>query len=229
MGNLEIYNALKQPPKEALREIRGGRLSGKTDINPQWRYKAMTEQFGACGIGWKYDIRGVWSEPANDGQVFAFAQVDVFIRDGDKWSDPIPGCGGSMLVEKESKGLHSSDEGYKMAITDALSVALKMLGVAADIYAGLWDGTKYRDARPEPKTEQKPAVKQPDPVVEAAKEMGATEVVEFANAGDFLMQAYKAFNLTKTQVLKLLEEDDIATVKDLQSAWAVLRIVEEGK
>lgn len=76
----------------------------------------------------------------------------------------------------------------------------------------------------------KPAEKKPDPVVEAAKEMGATEAIpEFANAGDFLMQAYKAFNLTKTQVLKLLEEDDIATVKDLQGAWVVLRTVKEGK
>ena len=54
--NLSIYNALKQPPKEALRAIQGGRLAGKTDINPQWRYKALTEQFGPCGIGWKYEI-----------------------------------------------------------------------------------------------------------------------------------------------------------------------------
>lgn len=222
-ANLTIYNALKQPPKEALRTITGGRLSGKTDINPQWRYKAMTEQFGACGIGWKYEIARVWSEPANDGQVFAFAEVNIFIRQEDKWSDAIPGYGGSMLVEKEAKGLHSSDEGYKMAVTDALSVAMKMLGVAADIYAGLWDGTKYRDARPEPKPEQKPAEKETDPVVKAALDMGAVEVPEFANAGDFLMQAYMTFNLTKTQVLKLLEEDDITTVKDLQGAWVVLK------
>ena len=32
-----------------------------------------------------------------------------------------------------------------MAVTDAFSTALKMLGVAADIYAGRWDGSKYRD------------------------------------------------------------------------------------
>jgi len=145
MENLGIYNTLKQPPREALRKIEGGRLSGKTDINPQWRYKAMTDQFGPCGIGWKYDVVRVWSETAHDGQIFAFAEVNVFIHQEEKWSDPIPGYGGSMLVEKEKAGLHASDEGYKMAITDALSTALKMLGVAADIYAGLWDGTKYTD------------------------------------------------------------------------------------
>jgi len=149
--NLSIYNALKQPPKEALRAIQGGRLAGKTDINPQWRYKALTEQFGPCGIGWKYEITRVFSEPASEGQVFAFAEVQLFIKQ-EEWSDPIPGYGGSMLVEKEKAGLHSSDEGYKMAITDALSAAMKMIGVAADVYAGLWDGTKYNNA-PRPREE----------------------------------------------------------------------------
>ena len=146
MDNLKIYNALKQPPKEALRQIQGGRLSGKTDINPQWRYKAMTEQFGVCGVGWKYETLKVWNEPASDGQIFAFAMINLYHKQGDTWSDPIPGLGGSMLVEKEKAGLHANDEGYKMAITDALSTAMKMLGVAADVYAGLWDGAKYRDA-----------------------------------------------------------------------------------
>jgi len=160
MDNLKIYNALKQPPKEALRQIQGGRLSGKTDINPQWRYKSMTEQFGMCGIGWKYETVRVFSEPASEGQVFAFAEIKLYIRrevnktgEIEIWSDPIPGFGGSMLVEKEKAGLHANDEGYKMAITDALSTAMKMLGVAADIYAGLWDGAKYRD---ETKAPEKP-------------------------------------------------------------------------
>lgn len=146
MDNLQLWNAVKQPPKTALKTIKGGRLNGKTDISPQWRYQAMTEQFGPCGMGWKYEIVRLWTEPAPDGQVFAFAQVNVFTGTAAAaapWSDPIPGIGGSMLVEKEKAGLHASDEGFKMAVTDALSVALKMLGVAADIYMGLWDGSKY--------------------------------------------------------------------------------------
>ena len=32
-----------------------------------------------------------------------------------------------------------------MAVTDAFSTSLKMIGVAADIYAGRWDGSKYKD------------------------------------------------------------------------------------
>lgn len=146
MDNLKLWNAVKRPPASALKEIKGGRLSGMTDIKPQWRYQAMTELFGPCGTGWSYTIERLWTEPGCDGQVMAFAQVFVqYIKVDGTASAPIPGVGGSMLVTKEKAGLHTSDEGFKMAITDALSTALKVLGVGADIYSGMWDGTKYKE------------------------------------------------------------------------------------
>jgi len=57
---------------------------------------------------------------------------------------------------------------------------------------------------------------------------------EFKNAGDFLMEAYKEFGYTKTQVLKLLEKKSITEVNDLTGAWVFLktikeREIEEGK
>ena len=146
--SLEIWNQLKQPPATALKTIGAGRLKGKSDINPQWRYQAMTSTFGVCGIGWKYEIVRLWTEPAPIEQVMCFSEVKLYVKGADGWSDPIPGIGGSMLVVKESGGLHVSDEGHKMATTDALSVAMKMLGVGADIYMGLWDGSKYKDTAP---------------------------------------------------------------------------------
>lgn len=165
MSNMKIWDAVKQPPKEALKAIGAGRLKGKTDINPQWRMEKLTEVFGPCGIGWKYTIEKLWLEDGLDGQKFAFALVSLCIRDKNNtpaysvtikednfdksvfipipWSDPIPGIGGSMLLNKESSGIHHNDEAFKMAVTDALSVAMKALGVASDIYRGLWDGSKY--------------------------------------------------------------------------------------
>lgn len=142
---MEIYNKLSQPPKSALREIKAGDLKGKTDINPQWRYKAMTEIFGMVGTGWKYEIQKLWTEPGAKTEVLAFAQVAVFVKDPNTqvWSDPIIGIGGSKLINNFSTGLKSNDEGYKMAVTDAFSTSLKMLGVAAAIYEGKWDGSKY--------------------------------------------------------------------------------------
>lgn len=145
---VKIYESLSKPPKSALRTIEAGKLKGKTDINPQWRYRAMTEKFGLVGIGWKYEVQKLWTEQGAGAEKLAFAQVAVYVKDGDKWSEPIVGIGGSKLVQTEKGTPVSNDEGYKMAVTDAFSTSLKMLGVAADIYAGLWDGSKYRNEIP---------------------------------------------------------------------------------
>jgi len=148
----ENYDKLRRPPVSALRQIQAGDLKGKTDINPQWRYEIMDKVFGPCGTAWKYEVVKLWDYPTSDGTVLAFAQVNVFVKDGDKWSDPIPAAGGNTLVDMVKgyeqngpKRAKPNDEGYKMAITDALGTALKMLGVAADIYSGRWDGAKYAD------------------------------------------------------------------------------------
>ena len=152
----------------------GGRLKGKTDINPQWRYEVMTEVYGPCGTGWKFSVDRLWTEPGVNGVVFVFAQISLQVKEGVDWSAPIPGIGGNQLVEKEKEGLHNNDEAYKMAITDALSTATKMLGVAADIYAGLWGGSKYIDRTPGPanKTSAKAAEK-PQAAKDPAKWMTA--------------------------------------------------------
>ena len=161
---IKIYESLSRPPRDALRQIEAGKLKGKTDINPQWRYKAMTEKFGLVGCGWKYEVQKLWTEQGAGSEKLAFAQVAVFVKDGDSWSEPIVGIGGSRLVQLEKGAAVSNDEGYKMAVTDAFSTALKMLGVAADIYAGRWDGSKYKEPLP--------------PQVEVVKQAFKGEVVQ---------------------------------------------------
>ena len=151
--NLTLYNKVREVPAKAQKEITGGRLSGMTDINPMWRIKTLTEQFGICGEGWKYEITNQRLEPGGDNQIAAFVDINLYYKQGDGWSEPIPGSGGSMFVAKESKGLYTDDECFKKALTDALGVACKALGVGADVY---WqkDKTKYNGV-----TEQAPVTK----------------------------------------------------------------------
>lgn len=143
--NLKIYNSVRTVPENAKKQIKGGRLSGMTDINPMWRIKTLTEQFGVCGIGWKYAITDKRLEHGANGEIAAFVDIDLYIKVDGEWSEPIPGTGGSSFVAKERNGLYTSDECFKMALTDALSVACKALGFAADVYFEK-DRTKY-DAR----------------------------------------------------------------------------------
>lgn len=134
MSNLDIYGAVAAVPSNAQKPIEGGRLKGKTDINPMWRIKALTEMFGPCGFGWKYVITKQWLEQGHGGEIAAFCNIDLFVKYEGEWSEAIPGTGGSALVAQERNGLYTSDECYKMALTDAISVACKALGFGADIY-----------------------------------------------------------------------------------------------
>ena len=141
MEKMEIYNRVRQVPDEAKKAISAGRLKGMTDINPMWRIKKLTEEFGPCGIGWWTKVTDRWTETVGD-ETCAFVDLELYIKVGDEWSKPITGSGGSKLATKERSGIYVSDECYKMAETDALSVACKKLGIGADVYFSA-DRTKY--------------------------------------------------------------------------------------
>ena len=145
---MDFYNKLRQVPETAKKTIEAGRIKGMTDINPMWRIQIMTEIFGPCGIGWYYEITDKWFDKFGE-EVKAFVNINLYIKVDGEWSKPIAGTGGSTLVEINKNGSYVNDEGYKMALTDALSVAMKALGVGADVYfaKGANYGTKY-DAKP---------------------------------------------------------------------------------
>ena len=154
-NNLSIYEKLKSVPDSALKEISAGRLKGKSDINPQWRYEKLTEVFGPCGFGWKFTIEKQWIERYENGECAAFVNVNFFVKHDGEWSEAIPGNGGSMFVANEKNGPYVSDEAFKMATTDAIGTAAKMIGLASDVYMGLKNKnipnqTKYDRALNEP-------------------------------------------------------------------------------
>ena len=145
MENMTIYDACRSVPETAKKAITAGRLKGKTDINPMWRIKRLTEQFGPCGIGWYYKPVRKWMETHGD-EIAAFVDIELYVKIGGEGSMPIAGTGGSMFAARQKDGVYVSDECYKMATTDAISVACKQLGVGADVY---WDAdrTKYDDPK----------------------------------------------------------------------------------
>ncbi len=145
-NNLKLWEQVRNVPATATKNIGGGRLKGMTDINPMWRIKTLTEQFGQCGFGWYYEIVDKRIEQGGSNEQAAFVDIKLYVKSGNEWSKGIEGTGGSSFVTKESKGLYTNDECFKMALTDAISVACKALGFGADVY---WskDNTKYNDQK----------------------------------------------------------------------------------
>ncbi len=140
MDNMKIYNAVRKVPAEAQKSFNNGSFSG-TDINPMWRIKTLTEQFGPAGIGWYYEVLSERCEEHHD-ITMAIVDLNLYVKVDGEWSKPIYGTGGNKLVQPTKNGPKASDEGYKMALTDALSVACKALGIGADVYYDK-DKTKY--------------------------------------------------------------------------------------
>lgn len=157
MDNLHFYNLGREVPDVAKKPITAGRLKGMTDVNPMWRIKRLTEMFGPCGVGWWYEITDkqiVCDETTK--QKAAFVDILLFYKDPESGKDShgIPGTGGSSFVAQEKNGPYLSDECFKMALTDAISVAAKAIGIGADVYFDK-DRTKYtgQDEQPEVKME----------------------------------------------------------------------------
>lgn len=147
MENLKVYNLLKEVPQEAQKKITGGRLVGMTDIKPMWRIEKLTETFGPVGLGWYTETTKKEIIEGANGEKIATVDILLYVNykipyelEEDLWSKPIEGSGGSSFIAKEQKGLYTSDECFKMAYTDALSVACKGLGMGANVY---WGDSKY--------------------------------------------------------------------------------------
>lgn len=126
MDKMQIYNAARAVPANAIKKITGGAYgaAGLSDINPQWRIERMTELFGPVGTGWTWEPVDVTER---DGVLYAHVVV-IYYDFGGKQSKPIHGYGGTKFGMKDDSDI------YKSTMTDAVSNALRYLGIGADVW-----------------------------------------------------------------------------------------------
>lgn len=177
-GNLELWEKLgKTDPAHTKSFKRGGGFSG-TAIKPMWSYKRMTEEFGPCGTGWGIGEPSFQVVPGPEGEVLVFCTASIWYG-ADR--SIVYGVGGDKAVGKNKYGLQTDDEAFKKAFTDAITNALKMIGVGADVHMGMFDDNKYvntmRDqfSGDDSANQQKPDDK-PKPTSAAAMKRGLEEI-----------------------------------------------------
>lgn len=145
MSNTEIWDKLARPDPKALSPFtRAGGFKG-TAVNPMHTLHTVTEIFGPCGTGW---CMGKPEFQVVGDNVYCTVSVRYFGKTANQlnpmnYSQEVWGVGGETLTGR------GDDEAFKKAYTDALGNALKHLGANADIYFKLWDGSKYKDEKPE--------------------------------------------------------------------------------
>lgn len=129
----------KTDPAHVKSFKRAGGFSG-TAIKPMWSYRRMTEEFGPCGEGWGIGEPSFQVVPGPDGEMLVFCTASIWYG---KDRATVYGVGGDKAVGKNKYGLSSDDEAFKKAFTDAITNALKMIGVGADVHMGMFDDSKY--------------------------------------------------------------------------------------
>lgn len=204
-NNMIFYDYGRSVPEVAMKPIKAGRLKGMSDINPMWRIKTLTEMFGPCGIGWWYEIidKRLEHDPISR-QTAAFVEIKLFYIDPEsgKESHGIPGLGGASFVAQEHNGAYMSDECEKMALTDAISVAAKALGIAADVYFAK-DRTKYDTPQPKEPEASKPEAPKKDNISLKCEECGMF-IEDYIAQDGTKTSAFKIAKLTKKETGKCL-------------------------
>ena len=152
MNNMDLWNKYATPPEEALKAFDNGNFKG-TDISPMWRIRCLTEEFGPCGIGWYAEVVEHWADETWTSDIEHCVTTHVRIRlyyvdkETGAWSKPVEAVGGNTMTQysRKYKSTRASDEAYKMAYTDALGGACKLLGIGGAVY---WERgySKYENA-----------------------------------------------------------------------------------
>jgi hypothetical protein len=140
MSNTDLWDRLgKTDPAQTKSFSRSGGFKG-TAIKPMYSFHRMTAEFGPCGQGWGVNAPAFQVVPGTDGEVLVYCTVSVWHSDR---ANVVYGVGGDKAVVKYSSGLKSDDEAFKKAFTDAITNALKLIGVGADVHMGLFDDSEY--------------------------------------------------------------------------------------
>lgn len=147
---------------------RAGGFKG-TAIKPMWSFRRMTEEYGPCGVGWGINEPKFQTVETND-ETLVYCTVSVW--HGDR-ANIVFGVGGDKAMAKFASGVRTDDEAFKKAFTDAVTNALKLIGVGADVHMGRFDDNKYvtelkAEFSEQPKREN-PHVTRPEDIVPAVE------------------------------------------------------------
>ena len=126
-------------PKHTKPFQRAGGFKG-TAIKPIYSIRRMTEEYGPCGVGWGIGEPTFQTVEGPEGEVLVYCTVSIWHGEREHI---VFGVGGDKAVIKQASGLRSDDEAFKKAFTDAVTNALKSIGMSADIHMGLFDDSKY--------------------------------------------------------------------------------------
>ena len=131
--SLELWNKVEKTNPSHTKQVNFGRKI--TAIDPYQQIKNATEQFGAVGEGWGWEVKQVQYLPTNEVCVLISMWHNTSTDRFEQWGQA------SLYIDKaETK---KDTDCMKKATTDGITKCLSMLGFNADIFLGKFDDNKY--------------------------------------------------------------------------------------
>ena len=143
METMKLWQQVCTTDPAAVKKITGKTYQGDSP-KPYWLIQRATEVFGPCGIGWGVNVVSERFERITDTDVLHVAVVSIWFTQDGKRSESIEQMGGTKAAYMTSAGKMMIDEDAgKKSVTDGMVKCLSMIGFAGDIFAGMWNDSKY--------------------------------------------------------------------------------------
>jgi hypothetical protein len=226
-ANLEIWESLERTDPRHVKEITGKPYKGNSP-RPHWVIWKLTEKFGPVGRGFGWEViydNYVPGIPHDEGhEQLHEVRILFWWRDGGEKCSVESYGATKALYKAGTKGSQtgywvSDEDAAKKSLTDAITKAASWLGVAADIFMGRWDDSKYVS---ELKAESSRPARQPDeiPLPPPRRDWNAP-----VDDGDN-PPSVAAF---LDQVKESMDQKDVKDSAKVARAYAVAMIVNIGK
>lgn len=206
--NLALWEKLgKTDPAHTKGFKRGGGFTG-TAIKPMWSYKRMTEEFGPCGTGWGIGEPTFQVVNGDNREILVYCTASIWYGEDRK---TVYGVGGDKIVThikansqyNRPERWENDDEAFKKAFTDAITNALKLIGVGADVHMGLFDDSKYVNTLKQEFSEEKPEAA---PANDAPKKADARPTYA-------LLEKDMRLNKSKADLQRWIKDPDVKALR----------------
>jgi hypothetical protein len=168
MGNLDLWERFADIDPQFTKPITGKPYKG-TSPNPHYIIKCLTEMFGPVGVGFGWEVTAEGFEPLGD-EVLHWCRIRFWHGAGKGFDS----YGQTKAVTIAKRGTPQQyamvdEDAPKKSLTDAITKAAAQVGVAANIFLGRWDDSRYVDQvnaeyRREEREEREAAAPPPPPL-----------------------------------------------------------------
>lgn len=154
--NLHLWERFADIDPKFTKPITGKPYKG-TSPNPHYIIRCLTEMFGPVGVGFGWLVEAEGFQPLGE-EVLHWCRIRFW--HGDPSQPGFSAYGQTKALAKTKNGLSLDEDAPKKSLTDAITKAASQVGVAANIFLGRWDDSKYvAEVNAEYRAEEKPAPK----------------------------------------------------------------------